>query len=351
MLNNLNILMSTEYHITNNDEELGNVSQNEIQVRRSTRPTNEKSWWDEDTTAKDESYVCIATLILIICLVVIVPCVTLSFHYVNYDEYGIRNNVYKGADLSTVYDQGRYFLTLDNEMLKFPSTYQRIDITSAVFAENGLEFDCVSSFVYRLPKEHLGEIYDTYGMNYDSRVENTASQVIKNVASTFSENEFLSNRTDIRDAIANELEYVIDRDFNIEVPESLFEILSITFPQSVVDIRLETAIALQNNELLEKQQNVNIVIADTNKMKASIDAQTEQTLLFSETRASKLVEDARTSSVQIALTTRGNGISLLCNELNITDSRERVRVVEIFAIMDNGNYTYVNGIDNALIKI
>mgnify|MGYP003386832207 CR=1 FL=1 len=342
MSNNKSVISSVCNHVSLDvDVESGN---------KNIKP-NAVRWRDQLVNDNDKCITCMSLLVLFILLVVMVPCVTLSYHYNTYAEYGIRNNVYHGAETGKVYDEGRFFLTIDNTMIKFPSTYNRITISSAIFAENGLEFDCDSTFFYRLPKEYVGQIYDTYGTNYGSRVENTAAQIIKNVASSFSVNEFLLNRTDIKQAIAIALEEGIWTDFNIEVPQDLYEIVKITFPQSIIDVSLNTAIVLQENELFVLQQAIDIIYADTNTMVATIDVQTEQTIQFSETTATRLIEESKSTANQIALTTRGSGINIVCNELSLSNNNHKVQIVEAFAIMDNGNFTLLNGVDNAIIRI
>ena len=283
--------------------------------------------------------------------IIIITTVTMSFHYVSYDQYALKRNKYHGVQLGTVYDQGRYFLTLDNDFVYFPSTYQSIKFTSKTFSDNGLEFDLDVSFYYKLPKEEIGSIYNLYSTNYGSRIENNAKQVTKNVASNFNVEQFLQNRTHIEQTIGQELENQIKNISNIDAPAQYFKIINIKFPTMLIDKSLDTAIALQNNEIAIKQQNVNIIKADTNQMVSKINAEKDLTYAYAQTEANKIVANANSASVNMMLVARSNGLDLLCNKLNITSSHDINRLNKVFAIIDNpNNVTLFNTMANVIIN-
>lgn len=283
--------------------------------------------------------------------IIIITTITLSFHYVSYDQYALKRNKYHGVQLGTVYDQGRYFLTLDNDFVYFPSTYQPIKFTSKTFSDNGLEFDLDVSFYYKLPREEIGSIYNLYSTNYESRIENNAKQVTKNVASNFNVEQFLQNRTHIEQTIGIELEKQIKNISNIDAPSQYFKIININFPTMLIDKSLDTAIALQNNEIAIKQQNVNIIKADTNQMVSKINAEKDLTYAYAQTEANKIVANANSASVNMMLVARSNGLDLLCNKLNITSSHDINRINKVFAIIDNpNNVTLFNTMANVIIN-
>ena len=283
--------------------------------------------------------------------VVIITTITLSFHYVSYDQYALKRNKYHGVHLGTVYNQGRYFLTLDNDFVYFPSTYQPIKFTSKTFSDNGLEFDLDVSFYYKLPKEEIGSIYNLYSTNYGSRIENNAKQVTKNVASNFNVDQFLQNRTHIEQTIGQELEKQIKNISNIDAPSQYFKIINIKFPTMLIDKSLDTAIALQNNEIAIKQQNVNIIKADTNQMVSKINAEKDLTYAYAQTEANKIIANANSASVNMMLVARSNGLDSLCNKLNITSSHDINRINKVFAIIDNANnVTLFNTMTNVIIN-
>jgi hypothetical protein len=287
---------------------------------------------------------------LCIC-VIIIATVTKSYYYVSYDQYALKRNKYHGVQLEKVYTEGRYFTTLDNDFVFFPATYKPIKFTSKTFSGNGLEFDLDISFYYKLPKEEIGSIYNLYSTNYASRIENNAKQVTKNIASTFSVDQFLQNRTYIEKTIGIELEKQIKNISNIDAPQEYFKIINIVFPTILIDKSLETAIALQNNEIAIKQQNVNIINADTKQMVSEITAEKNRYYAYAQTEGNKIISNANSQATNVILVAKSNGLDLLCNELNITSSSDKNRINKIFTIIDNANnLTLLNTGNNIIIS-
>ncbi len=279
---------------------------------------------------------------LVIAIVIIVT-VTMSFWYVPYNYYALKRNTYSGVDLTKVYGEGRYFLYLTDSFVYFPSTYKEITYTTKTFAENGLEFDCYWTFYYKLPKENIGTIYDSFSTVYETRVINNALQITKNIASTFSVSNFLSNRTYIEKTIANSLQSYLYSTVQVYAPAEYFKIINIVFPATLMNKSLETAIALQNNQIQAYVQQVNIINADTGKMKAIIDAETVKTLEYANNMASQIITNSLSESTRILSLTRSKGINVVCDNLNITNPHDINRLTNVFAVMDNvNNYTMIN---------
>jgi frataxin-like iron-binding protein CyaY len=286
----------------------------------------------------------------LIVAVIIIACISKSFWYVSFDEYTLRRNTYNGVTLSKVYTQNRYFLPLTESMVYFPSVFNEVTYTSQTFAENGLEFECLITFYYRLPKDKIGEIYNSYSMNYDLRVINNAKQIVKNIASTFSVVNFLENRIYIEKTIAIELEIYLKNTIGVDAPKEYFKIINIVFPTSLMDASLTTAIALQNNQIQLYQQEVDVINADTNKLKARIDAETNRTLEFANNEASQIITNSQSQANQIVLVSRSTGIKKVCTALNISTSEDTNKLTRAFAIMDNTNdVTMLNDVNSGVL--
>lgn len=321
----------------------------ERDIEQAQPNNNNVSYWDGEM---DYDNLRLFGSLFILGTFITIICVSLSFHYIYYDKYALRKNTYSGVDLTKVYGEGRHFLTLDNSLIMFPADFRPIQFNSRIFAENGLEFDCEISFFYRLPKDNVAEIYDKFSTNYHSRVETNAKQIVKNVASTFGVNDFLDNRYIIRDTIAKELNEQLMKIVKVECPTRYFEITSIIFPQSIIDFSLDSAITLQRNEILIKQQQVDIITADTNRMKSEIDAKALQTVEYSINEAELLIASSEAKAVQISLVTRSTGIKIVMDSLNIVNEEEKNEIVSAFAVMDSGGeFTMLNNIEGNMLNI
>jgi hypothetical protein len=337
--------------ITSNVSTLANDIENQSSNQSNTTNSFIKYMDDEMTLNDTYNFLC-SSLIFIISLIIIITTVVLSYHYVRYDKYTLRLNTYHGADISKVYSEGRYFLTLDNSMIYFPSTYERISFTSSAFSDNGLEFDLNVSFYYRLPKENLGIIYNSYSTSYENKIEANAKQVTKNIASTFSVEEFLSNRTWIEESIGMGLQTQIYQTLKIYVPYNYFKIITITFPSILISKSLDTAIALQTNQIALLQQEVNVIKADTQQMISQIEASTSKIENYALTLSNQIKLNAQSVSTNMLLTSRTDGLDLFCSILNITNPDQINKINKIFNMIDNANnLTLFNTPNNIIYNV
>ncbi len=318
-------------------------------------PTLMERWGKFMDTNIDDPFgpVCFWGFVISVCaLIIITSTVAKSYYYVSYDQYALRINKYHGVDLSKVYTEGRYFLTLDNYMVYFPSTYKPVKFVSNTFSDNGLEFDLDISFYYKIPKDNLPQIYDLYSTSYENKIQSNAKQVTKNIASTFSVEEFLTNRSYIEKSIGIEIEKQIWQTLNIYAPHDYFKIISIDFPDILISKSLDTAIALQNNEIAVLQQSVNLIKADTTQMISSIKAESNRILQYSQTQSNLITSNANSESTNILLTARTDGLELFCSGLNITHPDQINRINKIFSIIDNtNNITILNTPNNFMLSV
>ena len=111
------------------------------------------------------------------------------------------------------------------------------------------------------------------------------------------------------------------------------------FPSLLIETSLITALSYQTNEIQIYQQEVDLIIADTAQMKASIDAQTLQTIEFATNEASEIVAKSDAEAIQILLITKSDGIENVCNVLNITTPVDKNKLTRVFAVMDNVHTT------------
>lgn len=338
--------------VANNDIETQSCCSGRTNTNVSNYFYNPFTWMSDDSEVpidfcKSFTYYSFFTLVI---MIVIVSTVATSFWYVPYNKYALRRNTYHGVALNNVYEQGRYFFTLDNSLVYFPSTYKEITFTSKTFAENGLEFDCYITFYYRLPKNNVGKIYDSYSTAYENRVINNAKQIAKNVASTFSVDDFLTNRTYIETTIGKKLEYYLNDTVNVDAPSEYFKIVNIIFPTTLIDKSLETSIALQNNEIQSYYQKVSIIEADTNKLKSEIDAETVKTLEYAKNSAFQMITNSQSESTKILSVARSDGIKHVCENINVKKSDDINRLTNVFAVMDNSNnFTMLNDVTGGVL--
>lgn len=341
---------SGQNSIQNSGQNSGQKS--DITITRSNPIPPVPSYFDGEMTEDDFCYFWTGLIVLLVSIIIITSTVSMSYHYVRYDEYAFEINRYHGVHMGHVYTEGRYFLTLDNTMTYFKSTYQPIKFVSATFSDNGLEFDLDISFYYKIPKENLAQIYNLYSTSYEGKIESNAKQITKNIASTFSVEEFLTNRSYIEKTIGYALEAQLNKTLKVYVPTDYFKIISIKFPEILVSKSLDTAIALQNNEIASLQQAVNVINADTTQMVSEITAQSNRVIQYAQTQSTLIQSNANSQSSNILLTARTDGMELFCSILNITNPHHINKINKIFGIIDGAkNLTLFNTDNNVIMNV
>ena len=350
--NNIDIENQNQNQNQNKNQNQIQIINNETDFKSNKQEKSSIEYWSKEMNINEYNIFWCSLITFLITVIIVTSTVSMSYHYVRYDQYAFRSNKYHGVQLSKVYTEGRYFLTLDNSMIYFPSVYKPIKFVSNTFSENGLEFDLDISFYYKIPNKNLAQIYNLYSTSYENKIESNAKQVTKNIASTFSVEEFLTNRSYIEKTIGLSLEKQIGETLNIYVPNDYFKIISIDFPDILISKSLDTAIALQNNQIASLQQSVNLIKADTNQMISQITAQTNKILEYAQTESSLIESNANSVSNNILLTARTNGMNLFCNQLNISNPEQINKINKIFSIIDNvNNLTLFNTQNNIIVNV
>jgi len=291
---------------------------------------------EEKEFSETDTWVTIAIYTVFIIFVIVVSCtVSLSFWYINYSQYALEKNTYTGVRLADTKEEGRYFLPLTEQMVVFPATFNEVSFVSESFADNGLEFNIHISFFYKLPKNNIGKIYDQFSTNYHTRVVSNSKRLVKNEAAQFPVDYYLENRSYIEDTIATALEIDLMDTVYVDAPAFYFKITRIEFPASLIATSLNTAKSLQQNEVEEYLQDIDVINADTNALKAAIDANAVQTIEFANNEAVRILTTSKAQADRILLITRSNGLEHVCFNLKITTPSLKMKLVEAFAIKDN----------------
>ncbi|XWV24774.1 hypothetical protein QJ856_gp1009 [Tupanvirus deep ocean] len=288
-----------------------------------------------------------STIALVILLATLIP----SFKYVSYNQYALKQHRFGEVDLKTVYTQGRYVIDPIYRMVYFPSTMQSVDILSTVFSNLGLEFDMHIIVYYQLPKENLGNIYHQFSLNYENRISNIVKTVVKDIATSYSVDDYVVNREIIQNNFSLEVHRQLRNSIGVDIPALYFRLLDIQFPPTVVSSSLVSAIELQNNQIKNFEQQVAIIVADTNNMIAQIHTQANLTLATAKIQANELITNSKSSADAIISSARGKGIESILQLLNITTPNLRNEFVKLVSILDGSEPKILSGNFNAFVNV
>jgi regulator of protease activity HflC (stomatin/prohibitin superfamily) len=257
-----------------------------------------------------------------------------TLHFVAYNEYALIRNRFGTVYPSPVLTQGAHVLSPLSDTVYFPSTLQEVHFNSIVFSDSGVAFVMEIRYYYRLPKEHLFDIYDKFSNNYDSTVKRNSKKTIKNVAGEFSVSEFLGNRTQIEAALARKVSSDLYADTKVIADEQYFKIVNISFPDNIVQNSLKSAIALQMNEIQMNQQHVNVVVADTQQIVSKIKAEATQIIQNSIADSKAIIMTATFEYDNIVASARSEGIRHVIDILKMPEDYV-TEFVHIMALLDN----------------
>jgi regulator of protease activity HflC (stomatin/prohibitin superfamily) len=291
------------------------------------------TYWDEDIRVSPGHIG--AFVIILVGAAIASATIAESFHYVQYNEYALVRDTYGGVDLNHVYSEGRYAFPLTKDMILFPSSYNAVQFEVTVFTDTGLEFDVGVNFYYRLPKNNISRIYNDFSMSYDDLVTSNAKVTIKNNAVKFGLSDYFTNRTLIEDVFANEVSKVLNAIVHVEVPTRLFKIYNVDLPDSVIESSLESATALQQNDLLALSQQVTVIREETKRLVAIRDAETSQLLSFASNEAQRIVDNSKSYYNQIEIRARAEGLKTVLDVVPGTNATQSMEIVRLLALIDN----------------
>jgi hypothetical protein len=269
-----------------------------------------------------------------------------SINFVNYNQYAFAHNIFTSVDTSKVLVQGIYLYPPWTKLEYFPSTYQNVKLFEPVFSDNGLEFDLEVIFYYRLKKNKLASIYNLFSKNYHSRILSNSKQIVKNIGSKYSVEDYILNRFKIEKDIGISLSNELDKEIGIDINPKFVKITNIKFPENIVQTNLLSAIAQQQNDVEINQQNYQSVLAETNYIVSQLKTESEQISEFSKNEANLLIANTNSLSKNIIGKAKLAGINNFFNTLGINDSKTKSMYIDWFGIDENVNSTLVIGFES-----
>lgn len=268
-----------------------------------------------------------------------------SLNYVAYDQYALEKFKFGAVSSTPVLGQGVYVLSPFYDLVYFPETYIKVGFIAPVFSDTGMEFDMEIQAYCKILPEKLYDMYNIFSNDYEQRIEYTMKNTIKNKASQFSVNDFLKNRPLIENITATNVYTDIETTLGIICPDSLFKITNIVFPTNIIQYALQSAIALQKNQIATNQQDVDVYIAHTQQQVAEITAQAKLILQQSVYDSSKIVAYAQYDYNNRINSARGTGIAIFLQKLGITSTDDVNSFIDILALLENVNKTIFSGMD------
>jgi len=274
-----------------------------------------------------------------------------SFVYVDYDEWAFKKSTTTNTiDQSEVYSNGRYLWGFDHTKVTFPRLFQKQQLSLGVANEEGVSVVIAVSFWYRLPKEHLSDIYSAYGLEYSTQLASIARAAVRNSAVAFSVDSFLTDRSDVRALLAENLPTALAA-MNIECLGYTVQLDDITFSEELLNTHLESAITLENNLKKGYEQEAQEIRAETEKLVSSLSANTTVITRTAEANKTASIETAQAKYDEIITQARGHGMADTMSALGIDAGDEKARFLKLMAVLDNDASRIIEISGGAIINL
>lgn len=257
--------------------------------------------------------------------------VPISYHYISYDEQCYVKNKFGTVDVSTLYTQQAKFLTLNYDVVCFPSTFQTIYFTAQrgdalnVATSDGFSFNVDVQFNYLLRADTLVNIYTRYGMGFERLISNNARVAIKGISVLYKTEDYVLQKDRVTNAmylaVMDQVRDVVD----IDIPREHFLLLSVYFPETFLEQNLQSTIQIQDNQIQQQQQIVNRIIYETQILVSQIDAQTTFALDSAKSNATTIVSNAQAEAVKLVSLARNQGQQSVVQSLNLTNVEKFLR--------------------------
>jgi regulator of protease activity HflC (stomatin/prohibitin superfamily) len=281
----------------------------------------------------------------------------LAFDSIGYNQFGLNQNDLNQQIEEKVYDNGLYHIGLLHHFIKFPKTVQKIEFFEETGDPgdsygplnsrtlDGLNIHIQLAFHYRLRKDDILTIYQTFALDYEDRFVGQARTTLRDVASLYNAIEFFNNRT----AIGDEMLALLTTDIDIMHAEIVyFQMREIDLPDEFEEALKQVQIAQQQYQIALYDQQAAIVTAETAIIEAQ--AQANITVLSAEATAQGYIiqMNASAQALNITLATESLAYYAMGQQLNLT-STQLLSLLWIKAIMEHDESLLIIGMDTPVI--
>ena len=263
---------------------------------------------------------------LFVGLLLIVILVPLSFSYVDYYEYGLKQRKTTGSvDTDRVYQQGRYSIGPDQTFIIYQADahHESLDALSvfSAFESNssiGLEFVIDSDFTFFLIEEEIGILHEELSKNYRNIIISRAKDAIKNEAIFVTFTEYFQSRKEVEARFAAAVQARWNTAPSLHCTLDQFHLGRIRIPESVASKQLETTVQNERNDQEEFLQQAQVEREQTAVAVNSINLEKDKTLRTAQAEASLLQSKAVAESERIKAQAGVKGTRLLVDAVGIS---------------------------------
>jgi len=277
-------------------------------------------------------------IIMLLLLVILLP---MSFSYIEYWEYGLKQRKSTGrVNTDKIYGKGRYFVGPDHKFLKYQADAHLVQFDDlAVFSDGGadsvgLSFLIDVDFTYFLNQTEIGQLHKELASNYKSIILSRTSEAIKNSATTVKFDDYFKDRKAVELQFRDAIEARWNTKPSLHAILDQFHLGRIKIPNTVAEKQLTAKIQGEKNKEEEFLQQARIQREITSVNVNQINLEKEKLLKSAQAESSLITANAFALSDQIKNGAINTGTRDLLNALGITSEEHSTA------------YTYIRTLHN-----
>jgi len=281
------------------------------------------------------------TVAILVSLVILLP---LSFSYIDYYDYGLKQRKSTGrVETNKVYSSGRYFTGPDNRFLKYPADQHILHLENvAVFSQSvedsiGLTFLIDIDLTYAIKEKEVGELHKELARNYPSVVQSRTNEAVKNSAITITFSDYFEKRKIVETQFRSAIQSSWNTEPQLHVTLDQFHIGRIRIPESVADKQLESLVQKERTAKEQYLQGARVEREETAVQVNTINLQADQLLRTTTATAAQYVADATATANKIKLSAVNNGTQSLLKAIGIEDQSESIAYTYIRNLLRRDN--------------
>jgi len=260
--------------------------------------------------------ICFAIILLVSIILIAV-----SFSVLETTEVGLDfNGINQSIDDKKLYEEGRHFLGLGHEFLRFPRTVQVVEVDNLnARTKDGLSIYLDTSLQWRfeLSAATIAKVYKLFLDEYVLAYEKISKDIVRNAAAKFSAFEFFFSRGEIQSEMRLQLEQKLAP---LGVQLSSFQLLNFDLPVEYTSAIQVTEEKRQRIEQVRELQQKAQIDANSRVAVASERADITRVQARAEVEAFLAAAQAQAASLNATLFAERNAYRRLSDNLNLTVS-------------------------------
>eukprot|EP00808_Paulinella_micropora_P021985 g48524.t1 len=274
-------------------------------------------------------------------------------------EYGLVYNKYTGyVNMDKTYQGGRHILGPGRRFIKFPATAVTVEFGTTrtstqvpVDARTGRDARDPDSggqpvrlhlsFIYQLQAEHLGQVYRSFSVSYESRYMMYARQSVSDVAQRFNPSEFWTERDKIGEAMEEDVRRAIKAQGGADVIS--LQLLRVDFNEKYEDTIVGIQLAVQNKTTNEYGQQVTMVLKQVDIRSSETEAITTAIDAAAQANATVIINNATSYGFNLVQQAKALSYARLTRELGF-DKEDLVKYLRMRSIRTHDSANLVVGL-------